>query len=167
RRSSDLAAVGGSGNVRRFGRPEYFQVIKFKVGIQPLGCIGDAVGFPASCGNAFQSFWLYRPPYDIRDVAPEVRKHPAAVVQEMPVGYMAAFREVIGVWRRTQPHVPVECRGRGLRLRMSKARREAGLPQAHGVYLSDCTGLYDLDNPMVVVGSMDLRAELKDALVLV
>src|SRR5690606_13996035 len=106
-------------------------------------------------------------PHDIRDVAPEIRKHPTAVVQKMPVGYMTALREVIGVWRRTQPHIPVERRGRGLRLRMSKARREAGLPQAHGMYLSDCTGLYDLDNPMVIVGSMDLRAELKYAVVLV
>src|SRR5690606_20037593 len=74
---------------------------------------------------------------------------------------VAAFREIVGVRRRPQPHVPIERSRWRLGLRMAEAWREAGFPQADGMDLTDGARLNHLNNTMVVIGGVDLRTKLK------
>src|SRR5690606_23500655 len=90
-----------TGNIGRIGSPVNFQSVEIKVGLKPLGRIRYAVALFSAGRNAFQSARLYRPPYDIGDVTPEICKRSSGIVKEVPIGSVTAFRKVFRIRSRT------------------------------------------------------------------
>src|SRR5690606_4818793 len=86
---------GSAGYLRRFGRPIHFHVVELEVCVQPLRRVCYPVGSFPTCGDTPKPCWMNRPPHDVRDVAPEIRKHPATVIQEVAVREVTAFRKII------------------------------------------------------------------------
>src|SRR5690606_4328503 len=100
--------------------------------------------------------------HNIRDMAPEIGKHPTGIIKETPVGLVTSNRCIRRVWRRSQPHIPVQM-GRWLFIwRETQALCPTSFPQPDGMNFSQHARLYDFSYPMIIISRMDLGPELEN-----
>src|SRR5690606_41585681 len=103
-----LTYSGGSRHIRRLCCPCNLEIFKFISCTQPFGRIGNPLRCFSACTNLLHSGRVERPKGNISNVAPKIGKHPARIVQEIPVIEMTPLREIFRVWCGPEPHIPVE-----------------------------------------------------------